>query len=35
MTSLQDLLRVTRLMTRFGMTPAQAAMVAGLAWGEA
>lgn len=26
------LLRITRLIHRFGMTPAQAAMVAGLAW---
>jgi hypothetical protein len=33
--NLQTLLRVTRLVNRFGMTPAQAAMVAGLAWGEA
>lgn len=33
--SLQTLLRVTRLINRFGMTPAQASMVAGLAWGEA
>ena len=31
--TLQHLLRITRLMTRFGMTPAQAATVAGLAWG--
>lgn len=31
--TLSQLLRVTRLMTRFGLTPAQAAAVAGLAWG--
>ena len=33
-TYLQDLLRITRLIHRFGMTPAQAAIVAGLAWGD-
>jgi hypothetical protein len=33
-TYLQYLLRITRLINRFGMTPAQAATVAGLAWGE-
>ncbi len=33
--TMHALLRVTRLINRFGMTPAQAAMVAGLAWGEA
>jgi hypothetical protein len=32
--TLQQILRVTRLINRYGMTPAQAAMVAGLAWGE-
>jgi hypothetical protein len=31
--TLQDLLRITRLIHRYGMTPAQAALVAGLAWG--
>jgi hypothetical protein len=31
--TLRDLLRVTCLMNRFGMTQAQAAVVAGLAWG--
>lgn len=31
--SLRDLLRITRLTHRFGLSPAQAAMVAGLAWG--
>ena len=31
--SLADLLRITRLINRFGLTPAQAAAVAGLAWG--
>lgn len=33
-TYLQDLLRIMRLVHRFGMTPAQAATVAGLAWGD-
>ena len=33
--TLQTLLRVTRLINRFGLTPAQALTVAGLAWGEA
>ena len=31
--SLQQILRITRLTARFGLTPAQAATVAGLAWG--
>lgn len=33
--TLRDVLRITRLVHRFGMTPAQAALVAGLAWGGA
>jgi hypothetical protein len=31
--TLRDVLRITRLMNRFGMTSAQAALVASLAWG--
>lgn len=31
--TLSEILRITRLMARFGMTQAQAATVAGLAWG--
>ena len=29
----RDVLRIIRLVHRFGLTPAQAALVAGLAWG--
>lgn len=32
--TLRDVLRITRLINRFGLTAAQAAMVAGLAWGD-
>ena len=31
--SVSDNLRINRLVHRFGLTPAQAAVVAGLAWG--
>ena len=31
--TLAAVLRITRLINRFGLSPAQAAMVAGLAWG--
>jgi hypothetical protein len=30
----RDILRITRLVHRFGLTPAQAAVVAVLAWGD-
>lgn len=33
-TYLQDILRITRLIQRFGLTPAQASTIAALAWGE-
>lgn len=31
--SLRDILRITRLTHHFGLTPAKAAVIAGLAWG--
>lgn len=31
--TLRDVLRITRLTHRFGLTPAQAAVIAGLVWG--
>lgn len=32
--TLRDVLRISRLMNRFGLTPAQAALIAGLTWGD-
>jgi hypothetical protein len=32
--TLRDILRITRLVHRFGLTPAQAAVIAGLAFGD-
>ncbi len=32
--SVREILRITRLMNRYGMAAAQAAMVAGLIWGD-